>query len=64
MNIKVYAKDTDGFYLDKTYDEDPVLSVTTSNGNYVIILENEDYFGKLVYLYDVKRFKIEISNIK
>ena len=63
MRIKVYEKYEDGFdeYIDD-YSTDAdhvnVISITESDGNYVVILDKENYFGKSVFLYDKKRFFI------
>lgn len=61
MRIKVYEKYEDGFdeYVDD-YSTDAdhvnVISITESDGSYVVILDKENYFGKSVFLYDKKRF--------
>ena len=63
MRIKVYERYEDGFdeYMDD-YSNDAdhvnIISITESNGNYVVILDKENYFGKSVFLYDKKRFFI------
>jgi hypothetical protein len=40
--------------------EEKVISITAIDGNYIVVLEKEDYFGKLVYMYDMNEYKIEI----
>ena len=62
MKIKVYQKYPDGFYKEHDFTDDEVLSVTLSDGNYVILLCEEDYFGKLVYLFNADSHRIEICN--
>ncbi|XBX09883.1 hypothetical protein QMP26_18640 [Enterocloster clostridioformis] len=44
--------------MEKEFDE-KVISITVANGYYVLVLEQEDYFGKLVFLYDMSKYKIE-----
>ena len=59
MNVKIYIRNFDGTQdLEKEFDE-KVISITVANGNYVLVLEQEDYFGKLVFLYDMSKYKIE-----
>ena len=59
MNVKIYIRNFDGTWdLEKEFDE-KVISITVANGNYVLVLEQEDYFGKLVCLYDMSKYKIE-----
>lgn len=63
MKIKVYEKYEDEYdeYIDD-YSTDAknvdVISITESDGNYVVILNKENYLGKSVFLYDKKRFFI------
>ena len=62
MKIKVYEKYEDGFYNeyvdDCSTDSDSVnvISITESDGNYIVVLDKKNYFGKSVFLYDKKRF--------
>ena len=59
MNVKIYIRNFDGTWdFEKEFDE-KVISITVANGNYVLVLEQEDYFGKLVFLYDMSKYKIE-----
>lgn len=67
MQVKIFERDTwdgDGWNLKKEFgtEEEPteVLSITECAGNYIVILKNEDYFGKLIYVYAVDGHKIEI----
>ncbi len=57
---------TDGFggwFIEKEFEEE-IASVTLSNGSYVVTLEKEDYFGKLVYLYDARCYKITLEPVE
>ena len=45
--------------LEKEFDE-KVSCIASTDGNYVVVLSEEDYFGKLVYLYNMNQYKIEI----
>ena len=54
MKIKVYERYNDGYdeYIDdysKDKEHVDVISITESDGNYIIILDKENYFGKLVF---------------
>lgn len=56
----------DGFgewFLEKEFEEE-IASVTLSNDSYVVTLEKEDYFGKLVYLYDARCYKITLEPVE
>ncbi len=59
-NVKVYKMNFDKTWsLEKEFDE-KVSCIAATDGNYVVVLSEEDYFGKLVYLYDMNQYKIEI----
>lgn len=59
-NVKVYKLNFDKTWsLAKEFDE-KVTCVAIADGNYAVVLAEEDYFGKLVYLYDMNQYKIEI----
>lgn len=59
-NVKVYKLNFDKTWsLAKEFDE-KITCVAIADGNYAVVLAEEDYFGKLVYLYDMNQYKIEI----
>lgn len=59
-NVKIYIRNFDNTWnLEKEFDE-VVTSIIATEGNYVVVLEREDYFGKVVFLYDMSKYKIEI----
>lgn len=65
MKIKIYEKYPDGLYEyhdDSEIDKSEVVSVVETEGNYVVILKEENYFGKNVYVYDTSRFLVLICN--
>lgn len=59
MKVKVYEIYEDGRDLYKELED--VLSITISSGNYVVVLSKEDYFQKLVHLFNIARFKLEVE---
>lgn len=66
MKIKVYDRYNDRYdeYIDdysKDKENVDVISITESDGNYIIILDKENYFGKLVFAYDKERFFIVLD---
>lgn len=55
---KVYELDSRGKWNKYKEFEENIVSITISDGNYIVTLEKEDYFGKLVFLYATARHKI------
>lgn len=59
-NVKVYKLNFDKTWsLTKEFYE-KVTCVAIADGYYAVVLAEEDYFGKLVYLYDMNQYKVEI----
>ena len=57
------AEDFGWWFKEKEFEEE-IASVTLSNGRYVVTLEKEDCFGKLVYLYDARCYKIILEPVE
>ena len=59
-NVKVYKLNFNKTWsLEKEFDE-KVSCIASTDGNYVVVLSEEDYFGKIVYLYNMNQYKIVI----
>ena len=59
-----WMQDGDGNWFPEKEFEEEVSSITLSNGSYVVTLEKEDYFGRLVYLYDAGDYKITLEPVE
>ena len=60
----VWIEDGDGNWFPEKEFEEEVASITISNGSYVVTLTKEDYFGRLVYLYDAECYKITLEPVE
>lgn len=60
LNCKIYEEENNGSWNLKVEHEN-VNTITASGGNIVVVLAEEDYMGKFVYLYDSKKYRAIIE---
>lgn len=60
MNCEIYKEENNGAW-NKITEHENVNTITSGNGNIVIVLDKEDYLGKIVYLYDNKNHRAIIK---
>lgn len=60
-NVKIYRREYNGIWsLEKEFDK-KVSCITVTGDNYAVVLSDEDYFGKFIYLYDMNKYRITLN---